>query len=166
MAVLRHCARVAQGFRSIDKLVDTLLCGPPHSLPSKFKLFLLQNILGKEHYRLKINQGAEYLPTSPSQGSATGARMKVLQYMVSAQTLLHTEELICWATIYSSIMDSLVTSLIERIPVEDRDKVIQEQVKIMSKDYVERRACDLSWWQPPAYIWSEGMWHRDNSCQG
>ena len=58
--------------------------------------------------------------------------MKVLQYTVSAQTLLHTEELICWATIYSSIMDSLVASLIERIPVEDREA---------GQDYVQR----LSW---------------------
>ena len=72
---------------------------------------------------------ADYLPSPPSLGSATGATQKTAQYIISFQT----EELMRQAAVYSSITDSLVASLLEHIPEENRTKIIQEQVKIMAK---------------------------------
>ena len=37
------------------------------------------------------------------------------------------------AVVYSSIAESLVASLLEHIPKENRTKIIQEQVRIMAK---------------------------------
>ena len=78
-----------------------------------------------------MNEAADYLPAPPSQGSATGTKPKVNQYTLTAQTLLHMEELMRRAAICSSVTDSLVASLLEHTPMEHRAKITKEQVKIV-----------------------------------
>ena len=90
-AALRHSARIAQGVKTSDDLVVTPLCNLPFAQKSKLKFFSPHNVLGREHYRLRMDETAEYLPRPRFLGSVTAARPKVYQYTVSAQTLLHTE---------------------------------------------------------------------------
>ena len=85
------------------------------------------------HYRLGMQDTADYLPSLPSLGSATRATQKTTQFAISSQMLLHTEELMRRAAIYSSITDSFMTSQLEYIPNENKTKIVQEQVKIMAK---------------------------------
>ena len=87
-AALRHCARIAQGVKTSDDLVETPLCDLPSTQKTKFKFFSPQNVLGREHYRLRMDETAEYLPMPPSLRSITGASPNVNQYTVSVQTLL------------------------------------------------------------------------------
>ena len=114
-----------------DKIIHTPLCAPP--LAQKNKFFKLSNVLDKEHYRLKADKSSEYQPAPPELASSTGSKRKVSQYTVSAQNLLHTKELMRRAAIYGSITDSLVVSILQYITEEARDKVVQEQVRIMHK---------------------------------
>ena len=128
--LIRHCTRFTQAVKLSEDLVDTPLSDPPLSIhKSKFHFFSPQNMLGWEHYRLRMQDMADYLPSSPSLWSATGATQKTTQYTISSQT----EELMRQAAVYSSITDSLVASLLEHIPEENRTKIIQEEVKIMAK---------------------------------
>ena len=61
-----------------------------------------------------------------------GSKAKVSQYTISAQNLLHTEELMRRVAIYGSITVSLVVA-IKYIPEDARDKVVLEQVRIAHK---------------------------------
>ena len=63
-AVFRHCVQLANGVKISTEVVNTLLCDPSQS--AKFKFFLPQNVFGLEHYNLRMDQAAEYLPTPPS----------------------------------------------------------------------------------------------------
>ena len=123
-----------------DKIVDALLCAPPSSQNNKFKFFTPSNVLGKERYWLKVDMSSEYQPTPPELASATESKAKVSQYTVSAQNLLHTEELMRRAPIYGSITDSLVASILKYIPEEAPDKVVQ--VRIMHKSSLKAIASD------------------------
>ena len=66
---------------------------------------LAKTLLGKEQDILKINKSAMYLPSPLSLESASGNLPETTQYTISIQTLLHTEELVRRAAIYSSITD-------------------------------------------------------------
>ena len=131
MATMRHCARVPQGVKCSDGVVDSPLWST--SLTAKFKIFSLQNVLGREHYRLKRDQGAEYLPTLLSQGLATGARTKVSQCRFSfSDPAAHrrTDPSGNHLQLYNGFSCGFIDWIHSR---EDRNKVIEEQVKIMSK---------------------------------
>ena len=60
MAAMKHCAHVASGVKSPEEVMQTPLCDPPHSHVTEFKFFLPQNVLGREPYRLKMDQASEY----------------------------------------------------------------------------------------------------------
>ena len=127
---LRHCTRITQGVKPSKDIVDTPLSDPPSSIQkSKFHFSSPQNVPGQEHYGLRMQDTADYLPSPPSQGSDTGATQVTIQYTISSQT----EELMRQAAAYSFITDSLVASLLKHIPEENRTKIIQEQDKIMAK---------------------------------
>ena len=81
--------------------------------------------------RLKVDKSSEYQPMPPELAPSTGRKPKVLQYAVSAQNLLHTEELMSRLAIYGPITDSFVASVLKYVPEEARDKVVQEQVRIV-----------------------------------
>ena len=81
---------VSQNADVLVVLVDTPLCAPPSAQKYKFKFFTLSNVLGKEHYRQKVDKSSEYQPTPPELASSIGLKPKVSQYTVSAQNLLHT----------------------------------------------------------------------------
>ena len=53
-ASLTHCAKIAQGVLTADKIIDTPLCAPPTAQKNKYKFFTPSNVLGKEHYRLNV----------------------------------------------------------------------------------------------------------------
>ena len=103
---LTYCAKIAREVLTADKIVDTWLCAPPSSQKNKFKFFTPPNVLGKEHYRLKVDKSSECQPMLPELATSTGSKAKVSQYTVLAQNLLHTEELMRTAAIYGSITDS------------------------------------------------------------
>ena len=90
-------------------------------------------MLGKEHYRLNVDKSSEYQSTPPKLASSAASKTRVSQYMISAQNLLQTEELMRRVAIYGSITDSLVVSVLKYILEEARDKVVREQVSIMHK---------------------------------
>ena len=73
-AALKHCSKIARGVETSEDIVDTPLCDPPSSHKSKIKFVTLQNVLGKEHYRLKVNPSADYRPAPPTLSSAMGAK--------------------------------------------------------------------------------------------
>ena len=129
---MTHSAKIAQGVLTADKIVDTPLCAPPTAQKNKFEFFTPSNVLGKEHYTLNVNKSSEYQPMPPELASSMGSKAKVSQYTISAQNLLQTEELMRSMAIYGSITVSLVVS-IKYISEEARDKVVQEQVRIMHK---------------------------------
>ena len=56
------------------------LCDPPSTQKPKFWFFSPQNVLGREHYRLRMQETAEYLLAPLSLGSATGATPKIMQH--------------------------------------------------------------------------------------
>ena len=92
-AALKHCTRITQSIKPSKDLVDTPLSDPPLSVQkSKFCFFSPQNVLGWEHYRLRMQDTADYLPSLPSLGSATRATQKTTQYTISSQT----ENLMRW----------------------------------------------------------------------
>ena len=78
------------------------------------------------------HKSSEYQPMPPELASSMGSKAKVSQYTISAKNLLQTEELMRRVAIYGSITVSLVVS-IKFIPEEARDKVVQEQIRIMHK---------------------------------
>ena len=130
---MTHSAKIAQGVLTADTVVDTPLCAPPTAAQkNKFEFFTLSNVLGKEHYTLNVDKSSEYQPMPPELASSMGSKAKVSQYTISAKNLLQTEELMRRVAIYGSITVSLVVS-IKFIPEEARDKVVQEQVRIMHK---------------------------------
>ena len=72
-----------------DDLVETPLCDPPSTQKNKIKFFSPQNVLGRNHYRLRMDETGEYLPMPPSLGSVTRVSLKVNQYTVLTQTVAH-----------------------------------------------------------------------------
>ena len=76
-AALKYCNKIAQGVETSDGIVDTPLCDPPSSQRSNIKFLTPQNVLGREHYKLKINQSSDYQPAPPTLSAATGAKDKV-----------------------------------------------------------------------------------------
>ena len=76
---------------------------------------------------------SEYQPTPPELASSMRLKAKVSQYTILVQNLLQTEQLMRRVAIYGSITDSWVASILKHIPEEARDKVVQEQVRIMNK---------------------------------
>ena len=132
-AALRYCSKIAQGVDCSEDISETPLCDPPSSQNSKFKFFTPHNVLGKEHNRLKVNQSSDYQPSPPVRTSGTGAKDKVTPFTMFSQNVLHTEELMRRAVIYSSITDSSMASILKHIPKEYRTKIVQEQVQILHK---------------------------------
>ena len=128
-----HCTKKAQGVLTADKIVDTPLCAPPTAQMNKFKFFTPSNVLGQEHYKLNVDKSFEYQPMPPELASSMGSKAKVSQYTISTENLLQTEEVLRRVAIYGSITDSLVPSILKYILEEARDKVVQEQVRIMLK---------------------------------
>ena len=59
---LTHCAKIAQGVLTTDKIIDTHLCDPPTAQKNKFKFFTSSDVLDKEHYGLNVES---HLSTSP-----------------------------------------------------------------------------------------------------
>ena len=132
-ASLTHCAKIAQGVLTADKIIDTPLCAPPTAQKNEYEFFTQSNVLGKEHYRLNVDKSSEYQPTPPELASSMGLKAKVSQYTILVQNMLQTEQLMRRVAIYGSITDSWVASILKHIPQEARDKVVQEQVRIMNK---------------------------------
>ena len=132
-ASLAYCAKIPQGVVTTDQIVDMPLCDPPSAQKNKFKFFMPSNAVSKERYRLRVDKSSQYQPMPPELASSTGSKPKVSQYTISAQNLLHTEELMRRAAICGSITDFLVASTLQYIPEEARGKVVQEQVRTMHK---------------------------------
>ena len=88
-AALWYCSKIAQRVDCSDDTSETPLCDPPSSQNSKFKFFTPNNVLGKEHYRLKVNQSSDYQPSLPVRIFRSGAKDKVTQYTMSSQNVLH-----------------------------------------------------------------------------
>ena len=74
---LTYCTKIAEGVLTADKIVDTPLCDAPSAQNNKFKFFMPSNVLGKEHYRLKVDKSSEYQPMPPDLASSTGSKAKV-----------------------------------------------------------------------------------------
>ena len=130
---LTHCAKIAQGVLTADKIIDTPSCAPPTAQKNKYKFFTLSNVLGKEHYSMNVDKSSEYQLTLPELAFSMGLKAKVSQYTILVQNLLQTEQLMRRVAIYGSITDSLVVSILKYIPEEARDMVVQEQVRIMHR---------------------------------
>ena len=81
-ASLTHCAKIAQGVLTADKIIDTPLCAPPTAQKNKYKFFTPSNVLGKENYRLNVDKSSEYQPTPPELVSSMGLKAKVSQYTI------------------------------------------------------------------------------------
>ena len=83
-------------------------------------------MLGVEHYRLTVDETAEFFPIPSSWGRPPGPDSKGL----SQRRLLHTRE-----AVEKSRQQQFccVISLLEHFPVDQHTKIIQEQVKIMSE---------------------------------
>ena len=95
---LTYCAKIYSA-RSLDIRQDrrhTFVCssnGPEEQVPS----FLHRpNMLGKEHFRLKVDKFSEYQPTPPELAFSLGLKAKVHSIKVY---LLQTEELMRRAAI-------------------------------------------------------------------
>ena len=127
-ASLAYCAKIPQGVVTTDQIVDMPLCDPPSAQKN-----MPSNAVSKERYRLRVDKSSQYQPMPPELASSTGSKPKVSQYTISAQNLLHTEELMRRAAICGSITDFLVASTLQYIPEEARGKVVQEQVRTMHK---------------------------------
>ena len=83
---LRHCTRITQSIKPSKDLVNSPLSDPPSSIQmSKFRFSSPQNVPGQEHYRLRMQDTADYLPSPPSQGSDTGATQVTIHYTISSQ---------------------------------------------------------------------------------
>ena len=66
-------------------------------------------------------------------GATTRNIANATKYSMSAQMLLHTEQLARCAAISISITESLMASLLNKIPSEEQDAMLLNQVKIMSR---------------------------------
>ena len=119
-ASLTHCAKIAQGVLTADKIVDTPLWAPPTAQKKRFKFFTPSNMLGKEHYRLNVEKSSEYQPKLPELASSVGLKAKVSQY----RTCFRLKSLWGgWPSMYPSLIRWWHRSW-KYIPEEARDKVV------------------------------------------
>ena len=125
-AALRHCARVRMSDESVEMPLFVIhhLHRRPSLNSSHLRVCLARSITDWRWMR-QLSVSQHHLHKDGPQW--------VDQYTVSAQTLLHTEELRRWAAIQRSVMDSLVAFLLEHIPMDQCTKIVQEQAKMMSK---------------------------------
>ena len=129
-------ARIAQGLKEDEEVVKTTLSETLKSDFSAFKFFTVKQIFPREPYRLKIHCDALYAPKPPGDHGFSNNKAPS-SYHMSHRVCLDTEELARRSTIYASLADSMVASVIEELsPKDERTKLLREKLAIIQEAQV------------------------------
>ena len=129
-------ARIAQGLKDDEEVEKTTLSETLNTASSTFKVFTVKQIFPREPYRLKVHRDALYVPKSPGDHGFRDNKAPS-SYQVSHRMCLDTEELAQRSTIYASLADSMVASVIEKLsPKDKRSKLLREKLAIIQKAQV------------------------------
>ena len=129
-------ARIAQGLKEDEEVEKTTMSDTLNTSSSTVKHLTVKQIFPREPYRLKIHRDAQYIPKPPGDSGFTDSKAPS-SYQMSHRMCLDTEELARRSTIYASLADSVVASVIEELsPKDERTKLLREKLAIIQEGQV------------------------------
>ena len=129
-------ARIAQGLKEDEEVEKTTFSESLNTGSSMYKHLTVKQIFPREPYRLKVHRDAQYLPEPPAADGFSDTKPPS-SYQIPHHMSLDTVELARRATIYASLADSMVASVIKELSPEDqRSKLLSEKLAIIQEAQV------------------------------
>ena len=126
--MLVSTARIAQGLKNDEEIEKTTLFETLNTVSSTFKFLTVKQFFPREPYRLKIHRDAFYVPKPPGDHGVSDNKAPS-SYQMSYRTCLDTKELAQRSSIYASLADSMMASVIEELsPKDECSKLLREKL--------------------------------------
>ena len=141
--VLLSTARQAQGLKEDASPVNTPLT-QSFGQESSFKFFTVKSVFPKELYRLRVDKEATYQPKPPAVEGFGDLRMPGA-FSLPTKVQSDTEELARRASIYASVADSMMGSVIaELVPEDQMSAGLVERLRIIQEAQVGAMAASVA----------------------